>query len=227
MKLYSKIKGRDDYTEEGQGWSSFWWPAGVAIVFFAFLIYFFATATTRNVVEQVEEKVNNKIDKLTNHVIVAKYDSATQTQIDSIELHRKILMSTLMICTMLSFRTYSTPLSTRTDTLEIPEPISLDSVKRIVPIGYYILSEKGAKKSIKASIDAVAYFQKWQIADKAASQMAVTVSTVTMQRNQAMDINVRNTETIGQLTTKLKWAIFWKYAAICATAALGTQLIIR
>jgi len=48
-----------------------------------------------------------------------------------------------------------------------------------------------------------------------------------MQRNQVMDINLRNAGVISGLETKLKWAIFWKYAAISAAAALGTQLIIR
>lgn len=137
------------------------------------------------------------------------------------------LMITSIIFTITSFKTYSTPLLITSDTLEVPERINLDSVRKLVPIGFYILTEQGAKKSLKSKIDAETYYQKWQIADNALGQMSIKVATITMQRNQVMDINLRNAGVISGLETKLKWAIFWKYAAISAAAALGTQLIIR
>jgi len=89
MGLMSNKKGRD-YNDDGEGWSSFWWPAGAALICIAVLIFIFATVASQNAVNQIEENVDKKIEKLTQPVIAVKYDSATQTRIDSIEIHRKI-----------------------------------------------------------------------------------------------------------------------------------------
>ena len=125
-----------------------------------------------------------------------------------------------------NFKTHSTPLSI-SDTLETPEHVNLDSIRKLVPIGFYILSEKGAKKSLKASIDAVAYFDKWQIADKANSELANRLSQVTTQRNQAIDLNISKDAQITSLTKSLIWANVWKWTAVSAAAVLATKVVIK
>ena len=132
----------------------------------------------------------------------------------------------LTIFTMVSFKAHSTRFSI-SDTLETPEHVNLDSIRKLVPIGFYILSEKGAKKSLKASIDAVVYHDKWQIADKALAEMANRTSLVTTQRNQAIDLNIKKDAQIAGLTKKLLWANIWKWTAVGASAYLTTKVIFK
>lgn len=125
-----------------------------------------------------------------------------------------------------NFKTHSTPLSI-SDTLEAPDHVNLDSIRKLVPIGFYILSEKGAKKSLKASIDAITYFEKWQIADKANGEFANRLSQVITQRNQAIDLNIRKDAQITSLTKSLIWANVLKWTAVGAAAILATKVIVK
>ena len=72
------------------GWSSFWIPASLAILFFM-LIGLLAWSETRHIKSQVEENVNKSIysQTQTEPVYVPKYDSATQAKIDKIEINRQ------------------------------------------------------------------------------------------------------------------------------------------
>lgn len=132
---------------------------------------------------------------------------------------------------MVNCSAYSTACTTvRNDTIPEREALdssALDSVQKLIPIGFYVLSERGARKSIKASIDAVAYFQKWKLTDESLAKMATRMGVVSMQRNMAIDLNRRDADTIKTLKRELKGAKFWKYAAIIATGVLGTKLLIK
>ena len=115
------------------------------------------------------------------------------------------------------------------DTLPTPDRdrLTLDSVKKLVPLGFFVLNEIGARRSIKASIDAQAYFQKWQVSDDALGKMAASVSVVSMQRNQAMETNVTYAAKIELLTTKLKTANTWKIIGLAGMAILTTKIILK
>lgn len=103
----------------------------------------------------------------------------------------------------------------------------MDSLKKLVPNGIYYLTESGAKKSIKASIDAVAYFQKWQLTDQALGDMANKVSLVSVERNQAITLNSKQAETIKLLTKELRNANIWKYTGLTLAAILTAKLLLR
>jgi hypothetical protein len=124
----------------------------------------------------------------------------------------------------MSFKTYSTAYSTPPiDTLrQVP---SIDSLRNLLPAGFFVLSERGARKSIKARIDADAFFQKWQLADMALGKMTATVSVITMERNIAQDANARHAIVITDLKKKLKKANIIKYTALISVAVLATKLI--
>lgn len=72
------------------GWSSFWWPAGIALLIFG-LIVFFAVLETKHAVRQIETNVNKRFDHIQpTQAYVPKYDSITQDRLDTIEAHRKM-----------------------------------------------------------------------------------------------------------------------------------------
>jgi len=127
---------------------------------------------------------------------------------------------------MSSCRAYSTACITISDTL-ISAKVNLDSIKKLVPKGVYLLNEEGARLSIKSAIDAKAYQEKWQLADTELGKMSATVSLVTVQRNQAVEDNARKDEKILQLSKKLRSATFWQYAAIAVAAGFGAQLLFK
>lgn len=103
--------------------------------------------------------------------------------------------------------------------------VNLDSIKKLLPIGFYLLTEKGAKKALIARIDAKVYYDKWTVADNALGDMTNRLSQVTMQRNQAIDLGVRKDAIITGLTKKLFWANFWKWTALGGAAALTTKIV--
>lgn len=125
------------------------------------------------------------------------------------------------------FKTYSTPYIIRNDTLEIPKAVNLDSIKKLIPIGFYLLTEKGARKSIKASIDADAYYQKWQITDAALGKTTDKLSLVSSKLNYQLDINLKNDLVISGLKKKLLWANIWKWTAIGASVYLTREVLIK
>jgi hydrogenase maturation factor len=134
---------------------------------------------------------------------------------------------------MSSFKAYSTAsliISDTihiSDTIQVSKPVNLDSIKRLVPTGYYILTESGARQSVKAAIDAKAYEKKWQMADEALGKMTATVTWITMQHNEEKTESLKKDEIIRQMGKQLKSAVFWKYAAISLAAGLGTQLLLK
>lgn len=126
---------------------------------------------------------------------------------------------------IISSKTPSIACTTPSDTIQPQEP-SLDSIRKLIPAGFYVLSERGARKSLKASVDAQAYFQKWQLTDEELGKKAVMLSVVSMERNRAVELNLDNANTIHTLTRRLRWATVWKYAALAGCAALTTKLIL-
>jgi hypothetical protein len=104
---------------------------------------------------------------------------------------------------------------------------SLDSIKKLIPAGFFVLSERGARKSLKAAVDAKAYFEKWQLTDEQLGIKAVMLSVVSMERNQAIDLNLTKDATIAALSRRLRWAKVWQYSALAGCAILGTKLILR
>jgi hypothetical protein len=113
------------------------------------------------------------------------------------------------------------------DTIQVSKPVNLDSIKRLIPTGYYVLTESGARQSVKAAIDAKAYEKKWQMADEALGKMTATVTLITVQHNQEKTENLKKDEIILEMGKKLKIAIFWKYAALSLAAGLATQLLLK
>ena len=71
------------------GWASFWIPAAAAGIITTIICIVLWISTTR-AVRQVESNINKKLEILTDPVYVPKYDSLTQSIIDSIEIGRKI-----------------------------------------------------------------------------------------------------------------------------------------
>jgi hypothetical protein len=105
------------------------------------------------------------------------------------------------------------------------ERISLDSVKKLVPLGYYILNEQGALSSIKARIDRDSYKAQWVTTADALSLKTGENFKLTLERNIAQDQNKQDAETIKLLKRKLFWANFKTYGVLAGTAILTVKLI--
>ncbi len=110
------------------------------------------------------------------------------------------------------------------DTISTP---TLDSVKKLVPIGFFVLNEHGARLSVKAKIDAQAYYLKWQIADEALTKMTIMVNVVSMDRNRAVEANARSDLLNADLRKQLRSAKIWKYGSFVAVAVLAAKLILQ
>lgn len=119
---------------------------------------------------------------------------------------------------MISYKAYSTACTIPSDTLS--QRVTLDSVKKLLPRGYYVLTEQGARASARAAIDAKAFETKWQLADKALTDMTLKTGILLSEREQQR-------QTIKGISKNLKWANAWKWTASIAVAVLGTQLIIQ
>jgi hypothetical protein len=75
---------------QGEGWSSFWVPFVLAVVFCSLLLII-SHLSFKQAEKQIETNVNKKFDHLAPQpVFVPKYDSITQSRIDSIEVNRQI-----------------------------------------------------------------------------------------------------------------------------------------
>jgi len=112
------------------------------------------------------------------------------------------------------------------DTIPL-ERISLDSVKRLVPLGYYVLNEQGARLSIKARIDADSYKAQWVITADALSLKTGENFKLTLERNIAQDQNKQDAETIKLLKRKLFWSNFKTYAVLAGTAVITAKLFFK
>jgi len=117
--------------------------------------------------------------------------------------------------------------STACITVVSPDTVSLDSVKKLVPRGFYILDEAGARLTIKTKIDLDAVAAKWKIADDELTKRNGDLLVMTLDRNRYRDRNTADTETIRLLKRALFWAHFWKYSAMAGTAILGAKLILK
>jgi NAD/NADP transhydrogenase alpha subunit len=126
----------------------------------------------------------------------------------------------LTICILASFKAYSIVYTIPRDTLKTQ--ITLDSVKKLVPRGFYVLTEQGARISIKTRIDADFYQAKWKITDEQLATRNGELLLMTLDRNRYRDQSARDNETIRLLKRKLFWAHFWKYTAIGAAVVLTT-----
>lgn len=107
------------------------------------------------------------------------------------------------------------------------DTISIDSVRKLVPKGFYILTEMGSRKALKADVDAKAYFEKWQLADQALGRMSLKLSLMTAERNRAIALNISKDTTINTLTKKLKWSNALKWVGFVSVAALGTKIVLK
>lgn len=107
------------------------------------------------------------------------------------------------------------------------ERTTLDSVKKLLPIGYYIYNEQGARLSLKAKVDADAYFAKWNLATDALSAKTGELFKVTLEKNIAQDQNKTDAETIKTLKRQLFWANFKTWSALSGAAILTVKLILK
>lgn len=112
------------------------------------------------------------------------------------------------------------------DTIPL-ERISLDSIKKLVPLGYYILNEQGARLSVKARIDADSYKAQWMTTADALSLKTGENFKVTLERNIAQDQNKQDAETITLLKRKLFWSNFKTYAVLAGTAIITAKLLFK
>ena len=126
---------------------------------------------------------------------------------------------------MVNCKAYLIASTTVADTL-LTSPVNLDSVKKLVPRGYYILDENGAKLSVKAKIDADFWQAKWRIADDELSKRNGDLLLVTLDRNQYREQGLKDSETIRLFKQKLFWAHFWKYTGLAAAGVLGAKLLL-
>lgn len=132
----------------------------------------------------------------------------------------------LIICIAANCKAYSTAFTTPIgDTLT--KQITLDSVKKLVPRGYYVLNEQGARLSIKTKIDADYWQAKWKIADEQLASRNGDLLLVTLERNQWRDKSTRDTVAIKLLSRRILWANIWKYTAVASTAILAGKLILK
>lgn len=136
------------------------------------------------------------------------------------------LIFVLMLLLNHSCKAGSTAFTISPDTLNKERTI-LDSVKKILPIGYYILNEQGARLSLKAKVDAAAYFAKWTFTSDALSEKTGEVFKVTLERNIAQDQNKVDAETIKRLKRQLFWANFKTWSAISGFAIVTGKLILK
>ncbi len=127
---------------------------------------------------------------------------------------------------MICFKVHSTALL-------ISDTLALDSVKLLVPRGYYILNEAGAKSALKAKIDAQANFQLWQIADKTLTTQTSKLAAVVRENNEKDSTIKSQAGTIIQYTDKIKtlnrrlfWANAWKWAATGGASFLALKLFV-
>jgi hypothetical protein len=75
---------------QGEGSSSFWVPALLALIFMS-MLFFLSYFSFKQAEKQIETNVNKKFDQLAPQpVFVPKYDSITQARIDSLEVDRQI-----------------------------------------------------------------------------------------------------------------------------------------
>lgn len=107
------------------------------------------------------------------------------------------------------------------------ERISLDSVKKLIPLGYYVLNEQGARLSVKARIDADSYKIQWITTADALSLKTGENFKLTLERNIAQDQNKVDAETIRLLKRKLFWANFKTYAVLAGTAVITAKLVFK
>ena len=105
------------------------------------------------------------------------------------------------------------------------DTISTDSVRKLVPKGFYILTELGAKNALKANVDAKAYHEKWQFADRALGDMSLKLALTTAERNRAIALNISKDTSLNTLTTQLKWSNALKWTGIVVSCALGVRLL--
>lgn len=133
----------------------------------------------------------------------------------------------LIICTAANFKAYSTAFTTAPIIDTTVAESLLDSVKKLVPRGFYILNESGARLSIKTRIDLDAFAAKWKIADDELTRRNGDLLVMTLDRNRYREQATADAETIRLLKRALFWAHFWKYSAMAGTAILGAKLILK
>ena len=128
----------------------------------------------------------------------------------------------LIICMIISCRTSLIASITPPDSLA-----PLDSVKKLIPKGYYLLTEQGARLAIKASIDAEAYLAQWKVSDEALGKSAGELTKVTFENSLLKVQAGRDAETIRLLSRKVFWANFWKYTAFGLSGFLGVKSVFK
>jgi len=93
-----------------------------------------------------------------------------------------------------------------------------------MPIGFYVLTEQGARLSVKAKIDADFWQAKWKISDDQLSKRNGDLLLITLDRNRYRDQSTKDAETVRLLKRQVFWANVWKYTAVGICAALSVKV---
>lgn len=136
---------------------------------------------------------------------------------------KRLLTAGLILCLVLSFSSRLTACSTGrvyADTLP-----TLETVKKLVPRGFYVLTEEGAKAALKAKVDADTYFQLLSESDKALLKANSQIVILQLQNGQLKEVGRVDAETIRGLKGKLFWANFFKWVSVGGNVLLVGKLI--
>lgn len=101
---------------------------------------------------------------------------------------------------------------------------TLEAVKLLVPRGFYVLTEEGAKAALKAKVDADTYYQLLSESDKALLKANSQVVILQLENGQLKEVGRVNAETIRGLTGKLFWANFLKWVSVGVNVLLLGKL---
>lgn len=97
----------------------------------------------------------------------------------------------------------------------------------LVPRGYYVLNEEGARLSIKANIDAKTYFVQWKITDVALAALAEKLAILGRDNAKANETILIQEQIIKLTRRKLFWAHFREYSLMAGTLYLSYKIILK
>lgn len=101
---------------------------------------------------------------------------------------------------------------------------TLESVKLLIPKGFILLTEEGARNALKAKVDAETYYLLLSESDKALLKANSQVVILTLQNTELKEIGRVNVETIKALKGKLFWSNFWKWSSGAVNVLLLLKL---
>lgn len=134
---------------------------------------------------------------------------------------RKLLTAGLILCLVLNSSLRLTACSiVPPDTLP-----TLERVKLLVPRGFYVLTEEGARAALKAKVDADTYFQLLSESDKALLKANSQLVILQLQNGQLKEAGQVNAEAIRGLKGKLFWANFFKWVSVGGNMLLVGKLV--